>query len=84
MGERGGELVLGYTDGAVSVAQGIFCHDPILVLTEKESNGRGILCRAHLFVNSGDIETQLPEMLRFEVCCFQFNDHVAVQSDMVE
>ena len=56
----------------------------ILVGTEKHSYGRTFICLANIAIEGFQVEIQLPEVLRFELACFELHFNQAGKATVKE
>ena len=74
-----GNLIGADTHGLAHILEGVFRHQVVFALTEKQSDRWIVLILFHNPIYCGEIKVQLSSILRLEFTSLQLNHHIAAQ-----
>lgn len=77
-------MILGNTNGARAVTQGVFGHYFVLALAQQQADGEAVLRVLELGVYRREVKAQLPQMVGFEFTGLEFDHHVAPQLEVIK
>jgi hypothetical protein len=84
VGERLGDLILGYADRLAHIAQGIRDNHPIFALAQNQADAGLVLRVAQQVVRRRKVEVHLAGILGLELANLEIDHNIAAQLEMVE
>ena len=82
--QNAGNAVFADADRLGNIFEGVFRNQVVFRLAEQKPNGRVVIFGLHDSVHGREVEIELTDVLRLELAGFEFDHHIATQSEMIK